>query len=113
MTFAELMGFLHTHLNYPWLTEHGDVTATWEAARAGTLSDPVVAEAMTLIYQGNGCTGIDSALERATTITALAPLRLKSQADDASPELFRKVLKLSQETDNAFDQELIGRRDED
>ncbi len=109
MTYQELVVFLNQHLGYPLLGEHSPEAAL-QAAQAGSLEDPLIAEVLTSLYQGNQCQTITDSVDRAHSFDGLARLRLRAQADDADPVIFRKVLKLSQELDNAFDQELIRQR---
>ncbi|MEY2333054.1 hypothetical protein GL267_010605 [Acidithiobacillus ferrianus] len=109
MTYQELLRFLDQRLGYPLLQ---DMTpdAALHAARQGTLSDALTTEILLDIYQANQCTTVSDPVDRARCFDGLARLRLRSQAEDADPALFRKVLKLSQELDNAFDQELLHQR---
>lgn len=109
MTYQELVTFLNQHLGYPFLGEHNPETAL-KAAQDDTLGDPLNAEVLLSLYQGNQCQALTDNVDRAHSFDGLARLRLRAQADDADPIIFRKVLKLSQELDNAFDQELIQQR---
>ena len=109
MTYQELVEFLNQHLGYPFLQDMAP-DAALSAAQQGNLSDALTTEVLTALYQGNQCNTANDPVDRAHSFDGLARLRLRSQADDADPTIFRKVLKLSQELDNAFDQELIRQR---
>lgn len=109
MTYAELIQFLDSHLGYS-LTAGQDVEAALAAAQAGTMTDPLAQEILVAIYSGNGCDSIDATVDRARSFDGLAALRLRSQADDSDPVLFRKVLKLSETLDRAFDEEIIRQK---
>ncbi|WP_437557504.1 hypothetical protein [Acidithiobacillus sulfuriphilus] len=109
MTYTELLDFLDQHLNYPFLEGHNSATIL-AAAQSGQVEDPLTREVVLELFRANACTSVSDPVERATSFNGLASLRLRSQADDSDPHLFRKVLKLSQELDNAFDQELIRQR---
>lgn len=109
MTYEELVVFLEQHLGYPFLGESSPAAAL-QAAQDNALEDPLTAEILKAIYQGNQCQSVSDPVDRAHSFDGLARLRLRAQADDADPVMFRKVLKLSQELDNAFDQELIRQR---
>ena len=110
MTYQQLIEFLDRHLGYPFLPDMGP-DAALRAAQQGGLDDALTTEVLTALYQGNQCKSVDDPVDRARSFDGLAHLRLRSQADDTDPAVFRKVLKLSQELDNAFDQELIRQRD--
>jgi len=109
MTYAELIQFLDTNLGYT-LTAGQDLEGLLAAARAGALEDPLAQEILLAIYSGNACDGIEAPVDRARSFDGLAALRLRSQADDADPTLFRKVLKLSETLDRAFDEEVIRQK---
>ncbi len=109
MTYQELVQFLNQHLGYPFL-EDMTPEAALRAAQEDKLDDALTAEVLNSLYQGNQCQSANDPVDRAHSFDGLAHLRLRTQADDADPLLFRKVLKLSQELDNAFDQELICQR---
>ncbi|MHB1532785.1 hypothetical protein [Acidithiobacillus sp.] len=109
MTYTELLDFLDHHLNYPFLDGHASATVL-AAAQAGQVADPLTQEVVLELFRANACATVSDPVERAASFNGLASLRLRSQADDSDPHLFRKVLKLSQELDNAFDQELIRQR---
>ncbi|MBU2738325.1 hypothetical protein [Acidithiobacillus concretivorus] len=110
MTYQELVEFLNHHLGYPLLGDLSPAEAL-ASAQNNTLEDPLTAEVLIAIYQGNQCQALSDPVDRAHSFDGLARLRLRAQADDADPFIFRKVLKLSQELDNAFDQELIRQRE--
>ena len=109
MTYQELIEFLNQHLGYPFLQDMAP-DAALSAAQQGKLNDALTAEVLTALYLGNQCNAANAPVDRAHSFDGLADLRLRSQADDSDPTIFRKVLKLSQELDNAFDQELIRQR---
>ncbi len=109
MTYQELIEFLNQHLGYPFLQDMAP-DAALRAAQQGKLNDALTAEVLTALYLGNQCNAANALVDRAHSFDGLARLRLRSQADDSDPTIFRKVLKLSQEIDNAFDQELIRQR---
>ncbi|MGK9451602.1 hypothetical protein ACSSZE_10155 [Acidithiobacillus caldus] len=109
MTYAELIQFLDTHLGYT-LTSGRDLEALLAEAKAGKMEDPLAQEILVAIYSGNACDGIAAPVDRARSFDGLAALRLRSQADDSDPALFRKVLKLSETLDRAFDEEVIRQK---
>ncbi|MCK9188613.1 hypothetical protein [Acidithiobacillus sp.] len=111
MTYQELIEFLDQHLGYPFLQDMAP-DAALSAAQQGKLNDALTSEVLTALYLGNQCNAANAPVDRAHSFDGLARLRLRSQADDSDPTIFRKVLKLSQEIDHAFDQELIRQRNE-
>ncbi|MEY2341335.1 hypothetical protein AB4090_04405 [Acidithiobacillus sp. IBUN Pt1247-S3] len=109
MTYAELIEFLESHVNFSLL--HGqDVASAVRAAEAGTLHDPLASEVLASTYKSNKCTSVASEVTRADSFSGLAQLRLRSQADDADPQLFRQVLQLSQNLDRAFDEDTLRQK---
>ena len=111
MTYQELIEFLNQHWGYPFLQDMAP-DAALRAAQQGRLNDALTSEVLTALYLGNQCNAASAPVDRAHSFDGLARLRLRSQADDSDPTIFRKVLKLSQEIDHAFDQELIRQRNE-
>ncbi len=108
MTYAELIHFLESHADISF-GKNQDLASAIAAAKAGQ-GDPLTNEILLRLYEANSCDSPEALVDRAKSFEGLAPLRLRSQADDADPQLFRKVLKLSQELDKAFDQESIRAR---
>ncbi len=109
MTYEQLIGFLETRIGYT-LTQGKEISGAIDQALAKEFPDPLAAEILLALYRGNQCQSPSDGVDRARSFEGLAQLRLRSQADDADPQLFRRVLKLSQELDNAFDQESIRQR---
>ncbi len=109
MTYEELIVFLDTHIGYS-LTHGKEVSGAIDLAISGEFPDPLAAEILLALYRGNQCQSPTGGVDRTRSFEGLASLRLRSQADDADPQLFRSVLKLSQELDKAFDQESIRNR---
>lgn len=109
MTYAELIEFLENHVNFS-LLQGKDVAAALHAAESGALDDPIAREVLLSIYRSNDCSAVNAEVNRANSFSGLAPLRLRSQADDADAKLFRQVLQLSQTLDQAFDEETLRRK---
>jgi hypothetical protein len=109
MIYSELIQFLENHLTYSLL--HGsDVASALQAAESGNNSDALASEVLLGIYRSNHCSGPESEVNRADSFSGLAPLRLRSQADDADANLFRQVLQLSENLDRAFDEESLRQK---
>ena len=109
MTYTDLIEFLESHMSFSLL--HGeDVAGAVRAAEAGTLDDPLASEVLLRVYRSNDCSDANAEVTRADSFTGLAPLRLRSQADDADAQLFRQVLQLSQTLDRAFDEETLRQK---
>lgn len=105
MTLSELLQYLDANTDYPILD--GTVEETLRKARAGSHRDALVGTIVTAFAQAFGCENPDCAVDRAGTIKALGPIRLKYMGDDAPLEAFRLVQRLVVVIDGAFNDEAL------
>lgn len=105
MTFEQLMQYLNSHSGYAVL--EGDPAQTLAKARGGTHGDPLMGEILAALYEGTGCSGVESPVTRAQATTSLGPLRLRYMKDDAPVAGFRMVEKIIHTIDGAFNHEAL------
>ncbi|HQU16525.1 MAG: hypothetical protein B7Z66_02340 [Chromatiales bacterium 21-64-14] len=105
MTLSELLRYLDTNTDYPILD--GSVEETLVKARAGSHRDALVGTIVAAFTQAFGCESPDCLVDRAGTIKAMGPIRLKYMGDDAPLEAFRLVQHLVVVIDGAFNEEAL------
>jgi len=105
MTLEELLTYLDAHLESSVLD--GSAADTLSNALSGGHVDPMIGEIIRSIAQGAGCTSVAQPIERAGTVKALGPLRLKYMADDAPVDGFRTLEMLVRAVDGAFNEETL------
>jgi len=108
MTLEQLLHYLDHHLDQRFLD--GDAAQTLVRARAGSHRDPIAAEIVSALMTGAGADAPGTALERATAVKAIGPVRLKYMKDDAPVDGFRLVEKTIVTIDAAFNEEALAAR---
>lgn len=105
MTFEQLVQYLNAHSGHAVLD--GDAAATLDKARSGKHSDPLMGEILKSLYEGAGCSDVQSGITRSQATTSLGPLRLRYMKDDAPVAGFRVMQKVIHAIDGAFNEEAL------
>jgi hypothetical protein len=105
MTLEQLLTYLDANLEGSVLD--GNAADTLSKSLSDEHVDPMVGEIIRRIAEDTGCTSVAQPLERAETVKALGPLRLKYMADDAPVDAFRTLEMLVRAVDGAFNEETL------
>ncbi len=106
MTLEQLLHYLDHHLDQRFLD--GNAGETLAKARAGGHHEPVAGEILVALMDGAGADSPEKALDRASAVKAIGPLRLQYMKDDAPVEGFRLVEKTITTIDAAYNEEALA-----
>lgn len=101
MTYAQLLETLQTRTGYTLLC--GNADATLIAATDGRHPDAFLGEVVSMIYVWCALSDIHAEVERAAVVNALGPLRRRYMADEGGAADFRRLSRIIEAIDAAFD----------
>ncbi len=107
MTLGELLVYVDTRSGYRILD--GGADATVARSLAGAHAEPFfgqIVAALARVVDGR----TDAAIDRATAMTALGPIRLQAMRDNAPVEHLRTVERVVHAIDGAFNDEALANR---
>ncbi len=105
MTLAELLQYLDRNTAFDILD--GPPGDTLTKALADRHGNALAGAIIRGIAEGNHCSGEESTVDRAASITALGPLRLQYMKDDAPVDGFRMLEQIIHAIDGAFNDEAL------